>query len=373
MTPLVSICVPNLNARPFLEERFQSILDQSLRDWELFIYDSHSDDGSWELIQSIAKKDERICARQGPREGPYPAWNECLRNTSGEYVYVATSDDSMAPDFLERMVAALETHRTCDVAHSPAIVVDDRSETAKDLTWPDATVFADGIRDLLKVPHIRRAPYDGLIQITGRQAVLSITQLLIRRSLFSRIGTFPNRWGSVSDFNWEMKAGLTANTIYVPDTWATWRYYPAQATARVDFFSPGHFKNVEEMIRDAVQTCEPYLPSAVLDGLRAGMLDRSRELRTYYSILREHRNSTLDKRLFQLSQIFSGTRAVRSEILGRILGGPKWTENATTEIRQWLESLGLQPLTVCSASPAVDIGPDTSAMTAKGLNLDATL
>jgi len=36
--------------------------------------------------------------------------------------------------------------------------------------------------------------------------VLSITQLLIRRSLFLRVGSFPNRWGSVSDLNFEMKA-----------------------------------------------------------------------------------------------------------------------------------------------------------------------
>ena len=69
MTPLVSICLPNLNARPFLEERFHTILGQTLQDWELFVYDSHSDDGSWELIQDFAKKDARIRILQGPREG----------------------------------------------------------------------------------------------------------------------------------------------------------------------------------------------------------------------------------------------------------------------------------------------------------------
>jgi glycosyltransferase involved in cell wall biosynthesis len=373
MTPLVSICVPNLNARPFLEERFQAILGQTLQDWELFVYDSHSDDGSWELIQDFAKKDSRIRILQGPREGPYPAWNECLRNTSGEYVYVATSDDSMAPEFLERMVAGLEANPDCDLAHSPVVIVDDRGAAVKDLPWPDVTAFADGIGDLVSVPHIRRAPYDGLVQLTGRHVVLSITQLLIRRSLFSRIGTFTNRWGSVSDFNWEMRAGLLANTIHVPNTWATWRYHPGQLTARVDSRSPDYFRNIEEMIQDAVRTCEPHLPAAVLNGLRSGMLERAKELRTYYSILRDRRDRAFAKRFFQASQMFAGSKPVRSEIRSRILGRPKWADNATTEIRQWLESLGLQPLAPCApASPAMG-GRETSAMSAGRLSPGTSL
>jgi glycosyltransferase involved in cell wall biosynthesis len=373
MAPLVSICLPNLNARSFLEERFQSILGQTLQDWELFVYDSHSDDGSWELIQDFAKKDTRIRILQGPREGPYPAWNECLRNTSGEYVYVATSDDSMAPEFLERMVAGMETNPDCELAHSPVVIVDDRGEPVKDLPWPDVTAFADGIGDLVTVPHVRRAPYDGLVQLTGRHVVLSITQLLIRRSLFSRIGTFPNRWGSVSDFNWEMRAGLLANTVFVPNTWATWRYHSAQLTARVDSRSTDYSSKIEEMIRDAVRACEPYLPPAVVSGLRSGMVERAKELRTYYSTLREHRNRAFAKRVFQASQILTGPKPVRIEIRDRILGRPKWSDNATTEIRLWLESLGFQPLAPCApASPPVT-GRQTPTMNAGRLNLDTSL
>src|SRR5215468_4316023 len=88
------------NMLPFLKERFDSIFNQTFQDWELFVYDSHSDDGAWAFIQDLEKTCDRMRIAQGPREGPYPAWNECLRRTSGEYVYIATSDDSMAPDFL---------------------------------------------------------------------------------------------------------------------------------------------------------------------------------------------------------------------------------------------------------------------------------
>jgi glycosyltransferase involved in cell wall biosynthesis len=346
MTPLVSICVPNLNARPFLEERFNTIFDQTFHDWELFVYDSHSDDGSWEFIQQLAKKCERMQIAEGPREGPYPAWNECLRRTTGEYVYIATSDDAMAPDFFERMVSALEANPDCELAHAPLRIVDESGAKVNDRLWPEHTVFADAGPELLNVSHIRRAPYDGLLQLTGRHAFLSITQLLIRRSIFKKVGNFPNKWGSVSDFNWEMKAGLLANTVHVPDTWATWRIHSKQATAGQDFLSAEYQAKIDDMIRDAYQTCEAYLPQEIRACLESRLLKSAEQKRVYYRSLWSR--SRISIRLYKIQQICFGSAAVREEILRGLLGKPVWQNNAPVEIRTWLESLGLQPLTACS-------------------------
>src|SRR5688572_8472256 len=348
MKPLVSICVPNLNTFPFLRERFDSIFQQTFDDWELFVYDSLSDDGSWEFIQEIARTDKRMRIAQGPREGVYPAWNECLRQTNGEYVYIATSDDSMAPDFLEKMVGALEQQRQCELAHSNLVIVDENGERLTRLTWPECTVFADGAPEFLKVPHVRHAPYNGLLQLTGKHAILSITQVLLRRSIFSKVGDFPSRWGSISDFNWEMKAGLVAHMVHVPDTSATWRIHSRQATASLEYGTVAYFKMVDDMIHDAVSTCEPYLPPAVRHAAR-NYVERARELGAYYRTLRELRDNTLKRRLFQFGRMVR-TGPVRREILGRMLGVPKWTEHATTEVREWLESLGLRPLEHCTLS-----------------------
>jgi glycosyltransferase involved in cell wall biosynthesis len=56
MTPAlrVSILLPCLNARQFLEPRIDSLLAQTFRDWEAIILDSHSTDGSWEFFRSVA-------------------------------------------------------------------------------------------------------------------------------------------------------------------------------------------------------------------------------------------------------------------------------------------------------------------------------
>ena len=45
--PLVSICLPNLNTRPFLDERMETILGQTFKDWVSIICDGYPNDGTW--------------------------------------------------------------------------------------------------------------------------------------------------------------------------------------------------------------------------------------------------------------------------------------------------------------------------------------
>lgn len=343
MTPRVSVCVPNLNSLPFLRERFDTIVGQTLPDWELFVYDSYSNDGAWEFIQQLAAGESRMRIAQGPREGPYPAWNECLRQTRAEFVYIATSDDTMAPDCLEKMVAALERHQDCDLAHCPFTAIDENSAPIAEPKWPECSPFGFGLEESMHQPHVRRAPYDGLLHLMGRIVYNSITQLLVRRSLFSRIGNFRAQWGSVGDFNWGMRAGLVTNTVHVPDTWASWRVHSGQATASAQLMSHEHFQKVDEMISNAVETSERFLHPAVAAGLRSHWVQWTKDMRSYYSGLR-NRPSSLHRRFYQAGQLFHGTAAARSQITGQLFGKPKWPEIAPTEMRRWVESLGLGPV-----------------------------
>jgi glycosyltransferase involved in cell wall biosynthesis len=341
-TPLVSICVPSLNTFPFLRERIDTILGQTYTNWEMIVIDSFSDDGSWELFQKLAQEDKRVSISQAPR-GLYRCWNECVQRAQGRYVYIATSDDTMALDCLEKMVAALEEHTECDLAHCSLRLIDAKGDPSTEQTWPDITVFAHGAATLVNKRHVRRAPYDGLLHLTGSMVYLSISQLLIRRSLFARIGGFDTRWGPMGDRNWEMKAGLVANTVHVPDTWAAWREYPTNASAAMTCHSSEYCRNIEEMIEDAVVKCESFLAPEVVPGLKDHWLRWSGEMRSYYSRLAIPQ-SVFRKRLFQASQVFNGQKSVRSEVMGRLCGKRRWTDRAPDELRNWLESFGLGPV-----------------------------
>jgi glycosyltransferase involved in cell wall biosynthesis len=231
--PKVSVCLPNLNNRPFLRERFDTILNQTLRDWELIVVDNYSEDGAWELIQQVAKSDARLRVSQAPRQGMYANWNNCIRQAQGEYVYIATSDDTMMPECLEKMVSALEANPDCGLCQCGLLIIDEKGEPLPETRqWNDFPLPSyDG--NLRIRQNKRFAPHDGLLHPAVFTVYTSITQLLIRRTVFDRIGLFEGQWGSIGDFEWGMRAGLVENCIYIPDILATWRIHANQATQNV--------------------------------------------------------------------------------------------------------------------------------------------
>src|SRR5687768_823778 len=112
-TPLVSIGLPTLNSQRFLAPRMESIMRQTLTDWELVGIDGHSTDGTFEVLQELERNDPRVRVSQEPKDGIYPNFNRCAERARGKYVYIATSDDTMADDCLEKLVAALEANPDC--------------------------------------------------------------------------------------------------------------------------------------------------------------------------------------------------------------------------------------------------------------------
>jgi hypothetical protein len=360
--PLVSICLPNLNTLPYLRERADTILAQTYTNWELVVSDNYSEDGAWEFFEKLAHEDSRVSIAQAPREGMYANWNRCVERARGEYVYVATSDDGMAPDCLEKLVAALESHPECDVGHCPLVVVDEHGTPLPNRWWRRG-MFDRSLPELVDRLHVRRAPYDGLLCFTGQQVYYSITELLIRRSLFSRIGAFETRWGSVSDFNWYTRVGLAANVVHVPDTWASWRIHPHQATASASLKTPEHDRKVDEMLAHAMARCSPFFTPAVAGRLQE-WAEQARDLRAYYAGVRD-RHGLVARRLFQLSHLVSGTKATRAEVVGRVTGKEQWPAIAHEEIRAMVESLELGPIAASeipfpSQTPADTVVPASS-------------
>jgi glycosyltransferase involved in cell wall biosynthesis len=358
MIPKVSICVPNLNTLPFLPERFETIFNQSFQDWELLVYDGYSTDGAWEYISRLAAGESRMRIWQGPREGTPGSWTPCVREASGEYVYIATSDDTMPPDCLEKLVAALETHPECGLAHCSLRTIDEKGREILEWWWSRNSAFGRSSGEFVNRPHIRRAPFDGLLHLLGETVYISITQLLIRRSLFDRIGLFESRWGSVGDFNWNMRAALVANTVHVPDTWGGWRIHSSQATAGVGLRSIEHRAKVEAMIEHAIENVQEILAPKVRRSIRNKWARRARDFRELGPAL-EIRPGSIRRRAFLLRRILSGSWAARQHFRARLRGPqfvPQWGPEA---IREWLREVGIFPVLLPAERNANCIGKIT--------------
>jgi hypothetical protein len=101
------------------------------------------------------------------------------------------------------------------------------------MRWQDFA-FGRFAPEWLKTKHIRRAPLDGLLHCALQTVYTSITQLLVRRRVFERVGLFESRWGAMSDFEWGMRVGLLEDCVFLPDKLAAWRVHGQQATGETE-------------------------------------------------------------------------------------------------------------------------------------------
>ncbi|MEI6563398.1 MAG: glycosyltransferase [bacterium] len=109
MTPLVTILMPVHNGAAYLAEAMDSMLRQSLKNFEFLIVDDASTDNSIAIIQNF--KDSRIRLIQShERLKLSGALNLGLDNAQGQYVARMDADDISLPSRLETQARFLNDH-----------------------------------------------------------------------------------------------------------------------------------------------------------------------------------------------------------------------------------------------------------------------
>ena len=342
MSIAVSICLPTRDSIRFLPERLASIRNQSFTDWELIAVDSHSEDGTLELLEQFAAVDARVRVCQAPPDGIYRNFNRGIRQARGRYVYIATSDDTMAHDCLEKLVAGLEENPDCELAHCPMRVIDVDGLPGLDW-WSGNSIFARSSGEFLYRRHKRPAPFDGMLCLLGNNIYSSVTQLLIKRSLFERIGYYRPDWGSLGDFHWNLRAGLAASTIHVPDTWGGWRMHPGQATAGVVLGSIDHQAMIDGMIDDVLRHLDGGPNHQRGDEAFDELVRRTRALRRHLAEHARHA-TTVERRGSLLRAALLGRRLAWQHLASLIPGRQRWPGAAPSAVRSWFEGGGLTPL-----------------------------
>ena len=91
----VSVILPIYNVAPYLDETFQSIIDQSLPDIEIIAVNDGSTDNSEEIIRKWQQQDSRIVLYSQENRGQSAARNLALKHSTGQYIYMMDSDDKL--------------------------------------------------------------------------------------------------------------------------------------------------------------------------------------------------------------------------------------------------------------------------------------
>ncbi len=111
--PQVSVIMGVYNERDteVLCRSIQSILDQTLTDFEFIIWDDGSDPELGQTLRSLEELDERIrMAGKDENRGLAFSLNECIKLARGKYIARMDADDISTPDRLQRQVSFLNEH-----------------------------------------------------------------------------------------------------------------------------------------------------------------------------------------------------------------------------------------------------------------------
>ena len=115
--PALSIIVPVHNTQKYLSRCLESILSQTLSDFELIVINDGSTDQSGNIIEGLASKDARIVSisNRAPSGNPGTPRNQGIELARGYYIGFVDSDDWIEPDYFATLLDAAR-QQDADVA-----------------------------------------------------------------------------------------------------------------------------------------------------------------------------------------------------------------------------------------------------------------
>lgn len=118
---MISICMATKNGARFINNQLDSILPQLSNNDEIVISDDHSSDNTFEIVKNYS--DPRIKFIENPKEGLVSNFENSLRSSVGEIIFLADQDDIWRSDKIALTLPYLNEY---DLVLSDCAIVDDK-------------------------------------------------------------------------------------------------------------------------------------------------------------------------------------------------------------------------------------------------------
>jgi GT2 family glycosyltransferase len=214
MTPLFSVLTPVYDPPlDVLRETIQSVLDQTLADWELILVDDNSpSDAVRTVLRKAAEADKRIrVVERGANGGIAAASNDALAAASGAFVALLDHDDLLTPTALEVMARAIADHADVDYLYSDEDKIDSDGTHCAVFRKPDWS--PERLRHQMYTCHLS----------------------VLRSSLVRGVGGFHEGFDGSQDHDLVLRVSERARrVVHVPEVLYHWRMLSGSTAAVLD-------------------------------------------------------------------------------------------------------------------------------------------
>lgn len=133
--PLVSVIIPNYCHAQYLNQRIQSVLNQTYQNFEVIILDDCSpDDGASKAVIEKYRDNthvSQIVYNEVNSGSTFKQWEKGFLLSKGELVWIAESDDKCEPDLLEKLVDGFQRYDNVVVSYCSSKIIDGEGNDRK--------------------------------------------------------------------------------------------------------------------------------------------------------------------------------------------------------------------------------------------------
>ncbi len=171
---MISVVIPVYNIKKYVSYAVCSVLAQTFQNWEVYLVDDGSTDGSAEVCDALAVGDKRIRVIHKSNGGLSSARNVGIKNATGEWVILLDGDDYLHPETLKTLQALVYNHPDLDFIQFLYKEVHEYEEKFENVSSAD-----------LEIVTSEREMFERLFDMGGIAA--SACTKFYRRSLFDKL------------------------------------------------------------------------------------------------------------------------------------------------------------------------------------------
>ena len=174
----ISVIIPTFNRIDLLKRAIDSVINQSIKPYDIIVVDDGSTDGTSDMIQQKYKSIKLI---QQKNSGVSVARNNGIKNAQGDWIALLDSDDEWKKNKLEEQVNKLTDNPKYDFCHTNEI-------------W-----IRNGIRVNQKKRHKKYGGFifDKCLDICR----ISPSSVLFNKNIFNHVGWFNDKLPVCEDYD----------------------------------------------------------------------------------------------------------------------------------------------------------------------------
>ena len=218
---MISVVIPTYNCAQLMERHLESMEHWSDLAHEIIVVDSHSSDGTLEIIRSRLKHPNlRLIQRE---RGLYESWNEGIAATTGSWIYISTAGDTIERSHLLHLLS-LGNQTMADVVISSPTFVDEQDLRCKDAKWPPSKIIHES---KLNEPFVLTGEAAFVLSyLHSPKAILGSSASNLYRGDHLRARPFPVNFKGAGDSVWILQHARQSRLCFTPHIGSTFCIHP---------------------------------------------------------------------------------------------------------------------------------------------------